>query len=292
MKPFLLHGMLAALVVGLGTPAWGQDLVAPGAQVQKLAGGFRFTEGPAADAQGNVYFSDIPNNRIHIWTLDGKLKTFRENSGGANGLFFDAQGLLIACEGRARRVTASTPQGKLTVLASHYQGKRFNSPNDCWVDPQGGIYFTDPRYGPTDDLELPGFWVFYITPDRKRVLKVIDDLVKPNGIIGTRDGKLLYVADPGDNKTYVYQIQGPGKLAHRRLFAPRGSDGMTLDERGNLYLTRDKVYVYSPQGKLIASIQVPEVPANVCFGGADRKTLFITARRGLYSLRMQVRGMY
>ncbi len=292
MKRFFSAAVAALAVLAATAASPAEELVAPGAKVQKLAGGFRFTEGPAADAQGNVYFSDIPNNRIHIWTLDGKLTTFRENSGGANGLFFDAQGLLIACEGRARRVTASTPQGKLTVLATHYQGKRFNSPNDCWVDPQGGIYFTDPRYGAMNDLELPGFWVFYITPDRKRVVKVIDDLVKPNGIIGTRDGKRLYVADPGDNKTYVYEILGPGKLGPRKLFAPRGSDGMTLDERGNLYLTRDKIYVYSPAGKLIATIQVPEVPANVCFGGSDRKTLFITARRGLYSLRMQVRGMY
>ncbi len=289
MKKFVFFLTVSVCMVSW---SWAGELVAPGAQVQRLATGFRFTEGPAADRQGNVYFSDIPNNRIHIWTLEGKLKTFRENSGGANGLFFDAQGNLIACEGRARRVTAISPDGQLTVLAQSYQGKRFNSPNDCWVDPQGGIYFTDPRYGRMDDLELPGFWVFYITPDRKQVVKVIDDLVKPNGIIGTRDGKRLYVADPGDNKTYVYPILGPGRLGPRRLFAPRGSDGMTLDEQGNVYLTRDKVYVYSPQGKLLTTIRVPEVPANVCFGGADRKTLFITARRSLYAVKMQVRGMY
>ncbi len=261
-------------------------------EVHKLSGGFRFTEGPAADRQGNVYFSDIPNNRIHVWTLAGKLKTFREDSGGANGLFFDHDGNLIACEGGARRVTCITPGGAVTVLADRYQGKRFNSPNDCWVDPQGGIYFTDPRYGKMEGRELSGFWVFYITPDRKQVIKVIDDLVKPNGIIGTKDGKLLYVADPGANRIYAYDIVGQGRVANRRLFCEKGSDGMTLDERGNLYITQDQVYVFSPEGEQIRAIRTPERPANVCFGGADRKTLFITARTSLYAVKLDVKGQY
>jgi len=141
-----------------------------------------------------------------------------------------------------------------------------------------------------DGLEQVGFHVYYLTPDRKKLRRVIDDLVKPNGTVGTADGKLLYVADPGDNKSYVYRIQPDASLADRKQIAPEGSDGMTLDEKGNLYLTRSGVHVYSPAGKRIAVIKTPERPANVCFGGKDRRTLFITARKGFYSVRMTVQG--
>ena len=268
----------------------GRDLIAPGAKVVQLADGFRFTEGPACDAKGNVYFSDIPTNRTYVWSVDGKLSVFRENTGGGNGLYFDANGNLVVCEGKARRVTSVAPDGTVTVLADRYQGKRFNSPNDLWIDPRGGIYFTDPRYGRQDGLELDGFYVYYITPDRRQVRRVVADLVKPNGIVGTADGKLLYIADAGDNKIYRYRIQPDGSLTNKTLFARQGSDGMTLDERGNVYLTKGTVAVYSPAGRKILDIEVPEAPANVCFGGKDRKTLFITARKGLYALRMAVRG--
>lgn len=266
-----------------------EELLAPGARVEKLADGFAFTEGPACDAKGNVYFSDIPNSRIHKWSLDGELTTARENTGRANGLYFDCQGNLLACEGGNRRLTSISPDGKVTVLADAYQGKKFNSPNDLWIDPRGGVYFTDPRYGPQDGLEQDGFHVYYL-PGGKHLVRVLDDLVKPNGVVGTADGKLLYVADAGDAKTYVYRIQADGSLSDRKLAAPLGSDGMTLDERGNLYLTRGAVHVYGPEGQKIATIDVPEGPANVCFGGDDRRTLFITARKSLYSIRMNVRG--
>jgi gluconolactonase len=262
------------------------SLVAPGARVEKLAGDFKFTEGPAVDSKGNVYFSDIPNNRIHRWSLDGKLSTFREKSGGANGLFFDAKGNLIACEGGNRRVTSIAPDGTVTVLAYKYDDRKLNSPNDLCV------YFTDPRYGSKDGVEQDGYHVYYISADRKQVTRVVGDMKMPNGVLGTRDGKLLYVADPGDRKTYVYRIEGPGKLAGKKLFAEQGSDGMTLDEKGNLYLTGNGVNVYSPEGKRIETIMVPEGPANLCFGGADGKTLFITARTSLYAVKMNVRGQH
>ncbi len=265
-------------------------LVAEGATIEKLADGFKFTEGPACDAAGNVYFSDIPNSRIHKWSINGKLTTFRENSGRANGLYFDKNGYLLACEGGNRRVTRISPKGKVTVLADRFGGKKLNSPNDLWIDPQGGVYFTDPRYGSEDGLEQDGFHVYYLAPNSDKLVRAIDDLVKPNGIIATANGKLLYVADPGTNKTYVYQIKSGGSLTNRKLAAPEGSDGMTLDEKGNLYLTRGGVVVYSPAGKKIATIETPQRPANVTFGGKDRKTLFITARTGFYSLRMNVRG--
>jgi gluconolactonase len=267
-----------------------ERLVPPGAEVKRLADGFHFTEGPACDAEGDIYFSDIPNERIHKWSLDGKLTTFRENTGRANGLYFDRHGNLLACEGGNRRLTSIAPDGEVTVLADNYQGRKLNSPNDLWIDPKGGVYFTDPRYGEQEGLEQDGFHVYYLSPDRKQLVRMVDDLVKPNGVVGTADGKLLYVADAGDGKTYVYCIRSDGALTDRKLIAPVGSDGMTLDEEGNLYLTRGVVHIYSPLGKKITTIEVPESPANVCFGGKDRRTLFITARTGFYAIGMGVRG--
>lgn len=285
-----LKSLLALALALFGIPAMADDLVAPGATVEKLADGFQFTEGPACDAEGNVFFSDIPNERIHKWSVDGKLTTFRENSGKANGLFFDAKGNLIACEGGSRRLTSIALDGTVTVLADSYQGKKLNSPNDLWVDPKGGVYFSDPRYGQDPEIEQDGFHVYYLPPGGKDLVRVIGDLVKPNGVLGTADGKSLYVADAGDGKTYVYKIQPDGSLTDRKLAAPVGADGMSLDEKGNLYLARNAVQVYSQAGEPVTQIAVPEAPANVCFGGKDRKTLFITARKGLYALKMNVRG--
>jgi gluconolactonase len=266
-------------------------LVAPGAEVKKLAGDFRFTEGPAADARGNVYFTDIPNNRIHRWSVeDEQLSTFREESGGANGLYFDKDGNLLACEGGGRRLVSITPKGEVKVLAEKYQEKKFNSLNDLWIDPNGAIYFTDPRYGNRDGMEQDGEHVYYLTPDRKKVIRVIDDMVRPNGVIGTPNGRRLYVTDHGGGKTYTYRISKGGELSDKKLFCEEGSDGMTIDVKGNVYLTTDVVAIYNRKGKRIAEIKVPERPANVTFGGPDNKTLFITARTSLYSIEMNVRG--
>jgi gluconolactonase len=262
-----------------------------GAKVEKLVDGFRFTEGPASDAKGNIFFTDIPRNRIHKWSLDGKLSTFLENSREANGLFFDKTGNLIACEGYGRQLVSFDPQGKITVLANKHEGKRFNSPNDLWIAPNGGIYFTDPRYGSRRNMEQDGEYVYYLDPDRERLIRVIDDMVRPNGLIGTPDGKLLYVADHSGGKTFVYAINKDGTLSNKKLFAPEGSDGMTIDSQGNVYLTAGAVVVYNKMGRKIESIEVPESPANVCFGGEDKQTLFITAVTSLYSIKMKVKGV-
>ncbi len=283
--------VLTAMVVSSGWGAEKVSVIAPGAKVGKLTGDFKFTEGPASDAEGNVFFSDIPNNRIHKWSLDGKLSTFRENSGGANGLYLDKKGNVLACEGNGRQLVSIDPKGNVTVLADKYQDKRFNSLNDLWLDPKGGIYFTDPRYGPRNDLEQDGEHVYYLSPDRKKLIRVINDMVRPNGIIGTADGKLLYVADHGGNKTFTYTINKDGTLSNKKLFAPEGSDGMTIDNKGNIYLTTKVVAVYNSKGQKIETIEIPEGPANVCFGGKDSRTLFITARTSLYSLRMRVKGI-
>jgi gluconolactonase len=283
--------VLLFAVLAVGCNGEQLSVLAAGAKVEKLAGGFKFTEGPAADAEGNVFFTDIPNNRIHKWSLEGKLSTFRKNSGGANGLYFDKKGNLLACEGGGRRLVSIETKGNVTVLADKYDGKRFNSLNDLWIDPKGGIYFTDPRYGRRDNLEQDGEHVYYLSPDRKKLVRLINDMVRPNGIIGTSDGKLLYVTDHGGKKTFVYTINKDGTLSNKKHFASEGSDGMTIDNEGNIYLTTNAVVVYNKKGEKIETIKVPEGPANVCFGGRDKKTLFITARTSLYCVRMRVKGL-
>jgi gluconolactonase len=280
--------LVVMAVVGVSYGAEKVSVVAEGAKVEKLAGGFKFTEGPAADAEGNIFFTDIPNNKIHKWSLDGKLITFHKDSGGANGLFFDKKGNLLVCEGGRRRLVSIGRNGRKKVLADKYDDKKLNSPNDLWADAKGGIYFTDPRYGDRSGMEQGGEYVYYISPDRKRLSRVIDDMVRPNGIIGTADGKTLYVADHGGRKTFVYTINEDGTLSNKREFAPEGSDGMTIDNEGNIYLTTDVVAVYNKNGEKIETIAVPEQPSNVCFGGKDKRTLFITARTSLYSVRMRV----
>lgn len=266
-------------------------VVAPGAKVEKLADGFQFTEGPACHrGQGDVYFTDIPNNRIHRWS-QGELSTYVEDSGGANGLIFDRAGNLLICEGGNRRVTRLSSGKQQSVVADAYDGKKLNSPNDLWVHMSGGVYFTDPRYGDESDVEQDGYHVYYVASRSSDVKRVIDDLEKPNGVIGTRHPYRLFVADAGAGKTYVYDIERDGSLSNRKLFAPQGSDGLALDERGNLYLTDEGISVYNPAGEKIAAIEVPERPSNMTFCGEDRKTLFITARTGLYAVKMNVAGM-
>lgn len=263
--------------------------------VEQLATDFKFTEGPAVDAEGNVYFSDIPNSKIWIWTTADSLKLFRENSNGSNGLYFDKNENLLACEGGASQVSLTTPNGDYKVIASGYEGKPFNSTNDLWPDDKGGIYFTDPQYGgDLDNLNQGGMHVFYLHPNHQKIMKVCDDLTRPNGLIGTPDGKNLYVSDRGAGKTYQYDIQEDGSLTNKTLFIDEGSDGMTLDQDGNIYITtkdKSQVDVFSKSGDLIKTIEVPEVPTNVCFGGKDRHQLFITAQTSLYRVELNTKGV-
>jgi sugar lactone lactonase YvrE/peroxiredoxin/uncharacterized GH25 family protein len=286
-----LKSEIAKAIEKIKDPPKEVGIIAAGAKVEKLAGGFIFTEGPVADANGDVYFTDIPNNRIHKWSADGNVKTIRENSGGANGLKIDDKGNLYVCEGGNRRITRIDPNGNVTVLCDNYKGKKLNSTNDLWRDKKGGIYFTDPYYGPRrENMELPGEYVFYLPPDLNQPVLVIDDLNRPNGIVGTKDGKLLYVADHAGDKTWVYKINAEGTLSDKELFAPMGADGITLDEKGNLYLTGKGVTVLDPQGNKIDYINVSYQTSNVCFGGKDNDTLFITARKFLFSIKMNVKG--
>ncbi len=176
-----------------------------------------------------------------------------------------------------------------------YVGKRFNQPNDIWPDSKGGVYFTDPRYG-GEDSELPqdGMHVYYINPDRTKVTRVCNDLEKPNGLIGTPDGKVLYITDNKAGKTYKYDSQEDGTLVNKTLFVEVGCDGMTIDKAGNIYITTNgekAVDIYSPSGELIQSIGVPEKPSNVCFGGKNRNQLFITARTSIYRVELNTKGV-
>ena len=279
-------------IIALMTFSLGAGVVEQGAKVERLAGDFKFTEGPAADAEGNVYFTDQPNDRIMRWGTDGKLTTFMQPSGRSNGLCFDGKGNLLACADEENQLWSIDPKTKrVTVLVKDYQGKLLNGPNDVWAHPDGSIYFTDPLYkreywkrdpAPQQD----GRHVYRLSPDGKTPERVAEDLVQPNGIVGTPDGKTLYVADINAKKTYAYDVAAGGKLSNKRLFCEMGSDGMTLDSEGNVYLTGKGVTVFNKSGKQIEQIDVPEGwTANVCFGGADGRTLFITASKGLYAVK-------
>jgi gluconolactonase len=290
---------LILFVLALAPAAFADSVIAPGATLQKLAGGFQFTEGPTCDRTGNLFFVDQPNNRILEWSVDGKLSTFMEPSGYANGMCFDAQGNLIACADEHNQLWSIAPDKTVTVLITNYQGKYLNGPNDVWVAPNGAMYITDPFYRRTwwdhTTMALTNQEVFYLSPDHKALTLVTDDLRKPNGITGTPDGKMLFVSDIQANRTWRYDIQADGSLTNKTLFCSKGSDGMTIDTEGDLYLCANGrtngVTVIDKTGKQIDHIDVPERwSANVCFAGRDRKTLFITASESLYSIQMRVAG--
>ena len=298
MQHFLITcGIGLALVTSFNLEGAENGIIAAGAKVEKLAGDFKFTEGPAIDAEGNIFFTDQPNDRILKWSVEGKLSTFLQPCGRANGLYFDLKGNLLACADENNQLWSIDPAGKVRVLVKDFEGKLLNGPNDLWVRPDDGVYFTDPYYkrdywkrGP---MEQGGQHVYFLSPDRQKVIRVTEDLKQPNGIIGTPDGKTLYVADIGAGKTYSYEIQPAGPLANKTLFCMLGSDGMTMDAEGNVYLTGKGVTVFDPMGKKIEQITIDEPwTANVCFGGKDRHTLFITASKNLYALRMRVKGAF
>ena len=267
------------------------DQIVGQAKVQKVAGGFKFTEGPAWDYRSLLVFSDIPNNHI-VQLKDGKTSVYRDDSGGANGLMFDAKGRLVACEGSARRIARQSEPGKWETLADSYNGKKLNSPNDLAIDTAGRVYFTDPRYGKgSGPVEQDREAVYRIDPEGK-VTRIIDDCKKPNGIAISPDGKTLYVVDNGAGVTRAYPLAADGSVgAGKTICESRGGDGMAVDSAGNLYITTGKgILVTDPAGKELGVIPVPEAPANCCFGGPKVTTLYITARTGLYKIELAARG--
>ena len=270
--------------------------VKPGAALVQVSSQFKFTEGPAVNKQGVIYFTDQPNDKIWTYGTDGKLAVFMDKTGRSNGLFFDKQGTLFACADEKNEIWAISPTGTPTVVLSTVQGRKLNGPNDLWIDKKGGIFFTDPYYQRDywirKKADMDGQKVYYLPKSDQEPIIVEGDLKQPNGIVGTPDGKYLYVADIGASKTYKYQINPDGTLTNRQLFVNQGSDGMTLDNQGNVYLTGRGVTIYDPSGAKIGNIPVPSRwVGNVCFGGKDRRTLFITASESVYTLQMQVKGV-
>jgi len=273
-----------------------EGVLAPGAEVRRLAREFEFTEGPTCDASGDLYFTDQPNDRIMRWTASGELQTFLQPAGRSNGMYFDEKGRLLACADEKNELWAIGADGKVEVLWKGYDGRALNGPNDVWVRPGGGLYFTDPFYKRPwwshDTMPQDGQHVYYLAPGATALVRVTEDLVQPNGIIGSPDGRTLYVSDIRARKTWRYDIGGDGRLSGKTLLCESGSDGMTLDEEGNLYLTGDGVRVFDASGREIEHIAVPDErwTANVAFCGPDHRTLFITASKGLYSVRTRTRG--
>ncbi|MBW3600865.1 MAG: SMP-30/gluconolactonase/LRE family protein [Planctomycetes bacterium] len=272
--------------------------IGPTGEVKKVAGDFAFTEGPAADGQGNLYFSDIPNNRIHLRDASGELSVFIEPSGHANGLMVQG-GRLLACQMDGRLASIDLKTKDVEVLADGYQGKRFNAPNDLVIDRSGGIYFTDPRFRAPEPWPQGKEAVYYRSADGE-VTRLLGDLPAPNGVILSPDEKTLYVIPSLQKEMMAYPVEAPGKIGEGRVFCTleqpegrdnTGGDGLTIDTQGNLYITSALgVQVFNPEGKQLGIIRLPEQPSNATFGGNDRKTLFMTARTSLYSAPMEAEG--
>jgi gluconolactonase len=271
------------------------DLIQPGAQLEKLADGFLFTEGPTCDAKGNIYFTDQPNDRIMVWSIDGQLSTFLQPCGHSNGLSFDKDGNLWACADEKNELWRISPDKTVMAIPSKYQDKLLNGPNDLFILRNGGVYFTDPFWKRTwwSHTTMPQDCqaVYYLAPDHKTITRVINDFAGPNGIVGTPDGKTLFVADHAGKKTWSYKINKDGNLSNKKLFCEMGSDGMTIDSKGNLYLTGRGITIFDKSGKQVGYIAVPDAgTTNVCFGGPDLKSLFITNMKGLYRIKMKIKG--
>ena len=271
-------------------------IVAEGATPRLVARNFSFTEGPTTDKKGNIYFTDQPNNKIWKYGTDGRLTLFMDSAGRSNGLCFDKKGHLLSCADEQNQIWAINMHKKITVLVNDLDGKKLNGPNDLWAAPNGNIYFTDPYYQrkwwtrtkPEIDKEK----VYVLMHGSKTPVALVDSLQRPNGIAGTPDGKYLYVADIKGNKVYKYTINKDGSLSNAELFVNMGSDGMTLDNQGNVYVTGKGVTVFNSNGQQIAHIDIPERwTANVAFGGKHRNILFITATEAVYVLEMKVKGV-
>lgn len=298
-----LFVLLALASAGLGSniPCRAADKIegiGPVSDVRKLHADFAFIEGPACDAAGNLYFTDIPNNRIHKRTPDGTLSVFVEPSGHCNGLMVVGDRLL-ACEMDGRLKEFSLADGKETVLADKYEDKRFNAPNDLVIDKSGGIYFTDPRFRAPDPWPQTKEAVYYRAADGK-VTRLIADRTAPNGVILSPDEKTLYVVPSMEQQMWAYPVEAPGKLGTGKVFCEvkqkegqsnGGGDGLTIDTNGNLYITTALgLQVFDAAGKALGIIAFPEQPANVTFGGPNRTTLFVTARTSLYAVETAATG--
>jgi len=275
-----------------------QSLIAPNAKLDLVSSQFKFTEGASVDKAGNVYFTDQPNNTIWKYDTDGKLSLFRENAGRSNGTYVDKNGNLITCADENGHIWSIDKKGKETAILKNFQGHQFNGPNDLWIDPKGGIYFTDPYFQrdywtrKAPDPGMKGENLYYLPKGKTEPVVVDGKFTKPNGVVGTPDGKNLYAAEIANGYIYKYDIQADGSLNNRRIFVEDRADGITLDDKGNVYLAGNGVTIYDPSGKKIEHIDVPSKwTANLCFGGKNKDVLFITASESVYVIKMTVKGV-
>lgn len=264
------------------------------AKIEKLASGFKFTEGPTwlSWNGGFLVFSDIPANELKKWTRKDGVSTFRQPSHNANGNLFE-KNRLITCEHSGRRVVIQSKDKAVETLVDQFDGKKFNSPNDVAVKSDGTVWFTDPDYGlGGNKKEQEGNFVFRFDPKMKQVAAVVKDFDKPNGIAFSADEKKLYVADSGKpHHIRVFDVQKDSTLADGKVFCVIDQgvpDGIRCDKQGRVWSSAgDGVHIFAPDGSLIGKILVPESPANLCFGGKDGKTLFITARSSVYAIEVK-----
>ncbi len=280
------------------------DLIDANAELEQLGTGCEFTEGPVWHAEGRfLLFSDIPANQMKKWTAEEGITNFRVPSGKSNGLTYDKQGRLVTCEHANRRVSRTEADGTVVTIASHYEGKRLNSPNDVIVKSDGSIYFSDPPYGLTadygvegeQDLDFQG--VYRLSPDGQTLTLLVDDFDRPNGLCFSPDESILYIDDTERLHIRAFDVQADGTIANGRIFAEEEGDdgvpdGMKIDAHGNIYLTGPGgIWIFDTSGEHLGVLQTPERAANLGWGGDDWSTLFITASTSLYSIQCKVSGI-
>lgn len=304
MKHFVLGIALGSVLLGVtlqpsssnssGIPA----IMSSNSRVEKLVGGFKFTEGPLWDRRGFLLFSDIPANTIYKWNAgNGKISVLRHPARLPNGNTRDREGRLIIVE--HRRLIRIEKNGKASVLAERYEGKRLNSPNDVVVKSDGSIYFSDPPYGIGQEREELGFYGVYRLVPNKTLTLLVKDLVRPNGLAFSPDEKKLYVSDSEQGLVRVFPVKPDGTVDRGRIFAQLKDpsiqgvpDGMKVDVQGNVYCSGPAgVWIFSPTGQLLGKIAVPEVVTNLAWGDLDYKTLYITATTAIYRIRLKIAGM-
>lgn len=294
---------LFALVAGGTHAAQQKDGAIPGlgpsGEIKKAHTEFKFTEGPASDADGNVYFSDVTGGKMYKIDAAGKLSTFRDPSNTSNGLMVNAKGEVVACEMEGAIVAISADGKQRRVITDKYDGKRYNAPNDLVIDKAGGVYFTDPSF--RAPMPLPqGKTAVYYADAAGKATRLIDDLPNPNGVRLSPDEKTLYVFPSGQKQMMAYPVESPGKIGKGKVFCElaqakeggnAGGDGAAVDSKGNLYIaTGTGLQVFDKDGKALGTIKFPESPANATFGGKDLKTLYVTARTSVYTCPMDVVG--
>jgi len=293
---FAIAGVLPSLAQSAaGIPG----VVAPGVAVELVQEGFQFTEGPVGTPDGNLYFTDNRANKIHFLDASGKITVAHENTNNANGLALTREGDLLEVQGVGKRVNKRSRDGTVTTLTESFEGKPFMAPNDLFVDARGGIYFSDP--GPRPVLPGRKAFVYYLPVSAKEPILIDDQLGRPNGLILTADGKTLLVNDSLSETFYAYDVEPDGKVKNKRPFAKlrdipegkeSGADGMAIDRDGRVYVASvPGVQIFDAAGQYLGTVPAPRHTSNVAFAGPDRKTLYITAREGLYRVKTLAQGL-